>query len=115
MSDLHTPPTDRSVKVAHLVFALLFLGLVGIWAMARADVLTTERLAVLAPAVLIAAGVIGLAASLASSGNRRRRHTRPQDGALATSDRADADSPTDSGETTWDAAETDDEPTREIR
>lgn len=114
MSDLHTPPADRSVKVAHLVFALLFLGLVGIWAMARADVLTSQRLAILAPAVLIAAGVIGLAASLASSDNRRRRQTRSREGLLVeahsrTDDRAD--SPT----TSWDAPDTDDEPTKEIR
>ncbi len=106
MSDLHTPPADRSVKVAHLVFALLFLGLVGIWAMARADVLTSQRLAILAPAVLIAAGVIGLAASLASSGNRRRRHTRSRD---------DLPGEADSQTISWDAPDTDDEPTREIR
>ena len=114
MSDLHTPPADRSVKVAHLVFALLFLGLVGIWAMARADVLTTERLAILAPAVLIAAGVIGLAASLASSGNRRRRHARPRDGVFSTPG-SGTDSSVDADETAWDARDTDDEPTREIR
>ena len=114
MSDLHTPPADRSVKVAHLVFALLFLGLVGIWAMARAEVLTTQRLAILAPALLIAAGVVGLAATLASSGNRRRRNARQQDDLLGQRDvgtQTTADSPT----TSWDAPTTDDEPTREIR
>ena len=69
------PPPDTSVKVAHLVFALLFLGAAGIWALVETDVITAERLTVLAPALLIAAGVVGLAASLASSRNRRRRQT----------------------------------------
>lgn len=114
MSDLHTPPADRSVKVAHLVFALLFLGLVGIWAMARAEVLTTQRLAILAPSVLIAAGVVGLAATLASSGNRRRRNARRQDGLLAQHDPG-TETPADSSTTSWDAPAGDDEPTREIR
>ena len=74
------PPPDTSVKVAHLVFALLFLGAAGIWALVETDVITAERLTVLAPALLIAAGVIGLAASLASSRNRRRLHAGPTDG-----------------------------------
>jgi hypothetical protein len=62
-----TPPADRRVKVPHLVFGLLFLGVAGIWALGTSDVISGERLAVLAPAVLIAAGVIGLVASLASA------------------------------------------------
>lgn len=66
------PPADRSVKVPHLVFGLLFLGIAGIWALVMSEVITADRLTVLGPAVLIAAGVIGLAASLASGRNRRR-------------------------------------------
>jgi hypothetical protein len=72
MSDLH-PPADRSVKIPHLVFGLLFLGVAGIWALVVTDVITEDRLPVLAPAVLIVAGVIGLAASLASTRNRRQK------------------------------------------
>ena len=66
------PPADRSVKVPHLVFGLLFLGVAGIWALGASDVISGERLTILAPAVLIAAGLIGLVASLASGRNRRR-------------------------------------------
>jgi hypothetical protein len=67
------PPTDRSVKVPHLVFGLLFLGVAGIWALGVSDAISGEHLAVLGPAVLILAGVVGLAASLANGRNRRRR------------------------------------------
>jgi hypothetical protein len=66
------PPADRSVKVPHLVFGLLFLGVAGIWALAASDLISGEGLAILGPGVLIAAGVIGLAASLASGRNRGR-------------------------------------------
>ena len=65
-------PTDRSVKVPHLVFGLLFLGIAGIWALGASDAISGEHLAVLGPAVLILAGVVGLAASLANGRNRRR-------------------------------------------
>ena len=74
MSDIDSP-ADRSVKVTHLVFGLFFLGLAGAWALVEAEWINTDSLAVLAPAVLIIAGVIGLAASLASSRNRRSRRT----------------------------------------
>jgi hypothetical protein len=67
------PPADRSVKVPHLVFGLLFLGVAGIWALGASDAISGEHLAVLGPGVLILAGVIGLAASLANGRNRRRR------------------------------------------
>lgn len=82
MSDLTPPPAeDRNVKITHLVFALLFLGVAGIWALVVTDVITEDRLPILAPAVLIVAGVIGLAVSLASSRNRKAR-TSQQDGYL---------------------------------
>jgi hypothetical protein len=68
------PPADRIVKIPHLVFGLLFLGIAGIWALVVTDVITDDRLPILAPAVLIVAGVIGLAVSLASTRNRRQRH-----------------------------------------
>ncbi len=64
------PPADRSVKVPHLVFGLLFLGVAGIWALGASDAISGEHLAVLGPGVLILAGVIGLAASLANGRNR---------------------------------------------
>jgi hypothetical protein len=65
------PPADHSVKIPHLVFGLLFLGIAVVWALVVGDVITEDRLTVIAPSLLIAAGVVGLAASLASSRNRR--------------------------------------------
>jgi hypothetical protein len=65
------PHTDRSVKVPHLVFGLLFLGFAGLWAMGESGVISGARAAVYAPAVLILAGVVGLVASLASGHARR--------------------------------------------
>lgn len=107
-----TQPPDTSVKVAHLVLALLFLGAAGIWALVETDVITAERLTVLAPALLIAAGVIGLAASLASSRNRRRRQTGATSGAALDEDAGSTHQDRDR-----DAREHRDEtePTRELR
>ncbi len=118
------PPPDTSVKVAHLVFALLFLGAAGIWALVETDVITAERLTVLAPALLIAAGVVGLAASLASSRNRRRRQTSQigsgQNGSGQSGSGQSGSGPVAHDATTTHAdgtfEDTDDtEPTRELR
>ena len=80
MSDLNQqPPADRSVKITHLVFGLLFLGVAVVWALVVGDVINENDLAVLAPAILITAGVIGLAVSLASGRNRRKRDTKMYD------------------------------------
>jgi len=79
MSDLNQQPADRSVKITHLVFGLLFLGVAVVWALVVGDVINENDLAVLAPAILIAAGVIGLATSLASARNRRNRNQQPYD------------------------------------
>src|SRR3954454_10827967 len=79
MSDptYNQPPADRSVKVPHLVFGLLFLGVAGIWALGASDAISGEHLAVLGPAVLILAGVVGLAARLANRRNPGRRAGQP--------------------------------------
>jgi hypothetical protein len=100
------PPADRSVKVPHLVFGLLFLGVAGIWALGAIDAISGEHLAVLGPGVLILAGVIGLAATLANGRNRRRRAVeyRPESNDTATYDTAN-DTVADHGDT----------PTEEIR
>lgn len=75
MSDYYDPqpPVDRSLKVPHLVFGLLFAGFAGLWVLGESGAVEGEYVAVLGPAVLILAGVVGLVASLASSRNRRRR------------------------------------------
>jgi hypothetical protein len=77
MSDFHQPPADHSVKVPHLVFGLLFLGVVAVWALVVGDFINEDQLVVIGPGVLIVAGVIGLAASLASTRNRKRRNAVP--------------------------------------
>ncbi len=75
MSDptLPQPPDDRRVKIPHLIFGLLLLGVAGVWALVVTEVITEDRLPMIVPALLIGAGVIGLAASLASSRNRRQQ------------------------------------------
>jgi hypothetical protein len=107
------PPADRSVKVPHLVFGLLFLGVAGIWALGASDAISGEHLAVLGPAVLIVAGVVGLAASLANGRNRRRRSI-PAGYAPES-----YDSTTEYADTTYTTtdhvADDGDEPTEEIR
>jgi cytochrome bd-type quinol oxidase subunit 2 len=79
MSELNQQPAERSVKITHLVFGLLFLGVAVVWALVVGDVINENDLAVIAPAILIAAGVVGLATSLASARNRRNRNERPYD------------------------------------
>ena len=91
MSELNQQPADRSVKITHLVFGLLFLGVAVVWALVVGDVINENDLAVIAPAILIAAGVIGLATSLASARNRRNRNERPYDHPVE----APADQPVD--------------------
>ena len=111
------PPVDRSVKVPHLVFGLLFLGIAGIWALGASDVISGESLAVLGPGVLIVAGVIGLAASLANGRNRRRSARAgyaPESYETAEyADTGDTSEPTDT--TTDHVADDGDEHTKEIR
>lgn len=64
---------NRTIRVAHLVFGLLFLGIAGIWLLRTTGVITADQLTLSGPAVLIAAGVVGLVVSLAAS----RRSGRP--------------------------------------
>ena len=61
-SPVPQPLADRSVKVPHLVFGLLFIGIAGIWALGVSDAISGEYLAVLGPAAL----------SLAVHGRRAR-------------------------------------------
>ena len=67
MNDIRTRP----VSIAHLVFGLIFLGAAGLWAVGAATDADTPDLAVLAPAVLIAAGVVGLIAMVINARNAR--------------------------------------------
>ena len=66
--------SSRPVSIPHLVFALIFLGAAGLWAIGAGTDANTSDLAVLAPAVLIGAGVIGLVGIVV---NARRRDVPP--------------------------------------
>ena len=50
----------HDTDVTSLVFGLLFLGLAGLWALVQYDVLTLPTASLVAPIVLVAAGVAGL-------------------------------------------------------
>jgi hypothetical protein len=70
MTDIRTRP----VSITHLVFGLIFLGAAGLWAIGAATDADTPDLAVLAPAVLVAAGVVGLIAMVINARNARVHH-----------------------------------------
>lgn len=114
MSESHLlqPPPDRSVKVAHLVFGLLFLGIAAIWALVVSDVITGDRLTIIVPVLIIGAGVIGLVASLASGRNRRRQHSDRIQDVQGGPDVQDSQDSQDSYEPAEDAPE---DHTQEIR
>jgi hypothetical protein len=62
----------HDTDVTSLVFGLIFLGLAAIWPLVHHDVIGWPGLGILAPILLIGAGLIGLVASITSS--RRRRN-----------------------------------------
>lgn len=67
----HTPHPDQTVKVVHLVMALLFLGVVAAWALAATGALSPTALPYLAPALLVLAGLGGLGATARTARSRR--------------------------------------------
>jgi hypothetical protein len=69
----------RPVSVAHLVFGLIFLGASAVWAIGAATGADAPDLALMAPIVLIGAGVVGLVGIVVNSRNARRRHALPTD------------------------------------
>lgn len=62
----------RPMKVTHLVFGLVFLGIAATWLVGNLAGINGPALAVAGPVILIAAGAIGLVASLLNSRQRRR-------------------------------------------
>lgn len=54
----------HETDVTSLVFGLLFAGLAGLWVLVQYDVLTLPAASVVAPLVLVAAGVAGLLLTL---------------------------------------------------
>ena len=50
----------HDTDVTSLVFGLLFLGLAGVWALVRYELLTLPAASVVVPVVLVVAGAAGL-------------------------------------------------------
>lgn len=65
--------STRPVSIAHLVFGLVFLGASVLWAVGAATNADAPDLALMAPIVLIGAGVVGLVGIVVNSRNARRR------------------------------------------
>jgi hypothetical protein len=61
----------RPISVSHLVFGLTFLGAAVLWAIGAATDADAPDMALLAPAVLIGAGVAGLIAVVVNARNAR--------------------------------------------
>ena len=61
--------TKRTISVSHLVFGLIFLGAAALWSIGAATDADAPDLAVVAPAVLIGAGVAGLIATVLNARN----------------------------------------------
>jgi hypothetical protein len=107
--NIQLPPPDTSVKVPHLDYGLLFLGLAGVWALVSSGAIDADSLPLIGPGVLIAAGVVGLVASLANGRNRSRR-------ARITTESTDSYTQTFAGDTTTEDTTTyDTDTTEEIR
>ena len=71
---MNTPKTHQ-LNVSYLVVGLVFLGIAGSWALRSSGVVDSHDSRWMLPAVLVAAGVIGLVA-FASKGVSRSRGTR---------------------------------------
>jgi hypothetical protein len=69
--------TKRTISVSHLVFGLIFLGAAVLWSIGAATDADAPDLAVIAPAVLIGAGVAGLIATVVNARNGRIRTAMP--------------------------------------
>lgn len=67
--------TTRHVSAGHLVFGLIFLGITAIWVVGETSDLEAPVLAIWGPVVLIAAGAVGLAATLFNA--RQARSASP--------------------------------------
>lgn len=75
----NTEAPQRPLRVVHLVFGVVFLGIAGSWALAASNTIRLDvNLAVVLPVVLILAGVTGLVAMMASAA-RNRRTKEPYD------------------------------------
>lgn len=77
MNDENQPTPPRPLGIAHLVFGLIFGGIAAVWLIGEANDADYPDLAAGLPAVLIAAGIIGLVAAVISARRTRRVATTP--------------------------------------
>lgn len=89
-----TRGSARPVKVGYLVTGLVFIGLAGTWALSASGAVEGVTARWLFPAILVAAGVIGLLAMLAS-GVRRDRPDVDTTESYETDDTAGLDDPSE--------------------
>lgn len=65
-------PSTHQVRVSHLVFGVLFLGVAALWGLNAADIVQVGlKVGYLVPGVLVLAGVVGLVAVLANHSRSR--------------------------------------------
>ena len=57
----------KTISISHLVFGLIFLGITAMWVVGATTDVEAPALALWGPVVLIAAGVVGLAAIVLNS------------------------------------------------
>lgn len=108
------PATERfttgrhPVNTGHLVMGLVFVGLVGIWALIAGDVVADDDIRWLLPIPWVGGGLIGLA--VVTWTNVRSRRTASPDNHATYG--PSTGNPTES---TWSSQDDDTEPTEEIR
>ncbi len=67
----HPPSGRHPVNVAHLVMGVAFLGIVVVWALLASETLELAEARWLVPVPFLAAGALGLVASVAAGARRR--------------------------------------------
>lgn len=88
-TDTYSRPSGRHpVNIGHLVMGIAFLGILGVWALIQADVVTGDDVRWLSPIPWVAAGIAGLIAT-AITGSRRYSLRQAGSAGVASSPAAD--------------------------
>jgi hypothetical protein len=58
----------HATDVISLIFGIIFAGIFAVWALTGADVIDLRQVGLAGPAILIAAGAVGLAVALRDAG-----------------------------------------------
>jgi uncharacterized membrane protein len=62
----------HATDVISLIFGIIFGGIFAVWALTGADVIDLRQVGLAGPAILIAAGAVGLAVALRDAGREVR-------------------------------------------